>query len=176
MSLEVQPGEEKAFCASCNQRKATTACGLCQASLCRKCVQFVDPETLRYFDVKPADLMHGNYCGPCFVTKVSPVLAEYEEVVDRARVVVVFMKKKGEETRLLNRSAKPIRVEDCFDEEETLLRLAYLAARDKFNVLLDVEVTSKIVRHDGGYQTSRFRGTAIPSLVDPQWLKRTEDR
>jgi len=168
--------EEKVGCASCNKPKATTACGLCQAALCRKCVQFLDPETLRYFDVKPADLLHGNYCGPCFVTKVSPVLADYEEVMDRARGVVVFMNNKGEETRLMNRSAKPIRADDCFDEEETLLRLAYLAAREKFNVLVDVHVQSKIVRRQGGYQTSEFWGTAVPSKVDPQWLKRTEGR
>lgn len=163
-------------CASCKQPKASLSCGLCHAAVCKKCVQFLDPETFRYRDVADVRLTHGNYCGPCFVTVVAPELSDYESLLQRARQVVVFMKKKAEESRLMNRSAKPIRVEACADEAETLLKLAYVAARANYNVILDVQVSSEIYRHPGGYQTSRWRGTAIPSQVDPQWLKRTEDR
>lgn len=164
------------LCASCRQKKATTSCGLCQAALCKKCVQYLEEDSFRHLESIPENLTHTKYCGPCFVTVVAPAQADYDALMTKARNVVVFLKKKSEETRLMNRSAKPIRVDGCSDEADTLLRLAFLAARDNYNVILDVELFSTIVRHPGGYQTSRWRGVAIPSVVDPEWLARTENR
>ena len=164
------------LCASCRIKKPSNTCALCAARVCKKCVQFLDEEYFRYLKPLPEKLQHTNYCGPCFVTTVAPAQAEYDALMERARNMVVFLKKKGEETRLLNRSAKPIRVEDCSDEEDTLLRLALIAAKENYNVILDVELFSTIVRHTGGYQTMRWRGSAVPSKVDPEWLKRTENR
>ena len=170
------PPLEKERCATCRQKKAQTTCGLCAGPVCKTCVQRVDDETFRYHEALPDELRHSQYCGHCYVRVVAPALAEYEARLATARNVVVFTKRKTEETRLLSRSAKPIRVENCSDEAETLLKLAMLAVRDGHNVLLDVECTSAIVRHPGGYQTSRWRGSAIPSTVDPEWLARTENR
>lgn len=166
---------EEKRCASCRQKKASTACSLCHADLCKKCVQFLEEGTFRYLEPVPENLTHAKYCGPCFVTVVQPAQADYDALLERARNVVVFLKKKSEETRLMNRSAKPIRAENASDEADLLLKLAFAAAKEGYNVVLDVEVFSEIVRHPGGYQTSRWRGVAIPSKVDPEWLRRTEN-
>jgi hypothetical protein len=167
---------EKERCSSCRQKKAQKVCGLCGGPVCKTCIQRLEPETFRYRDLLAEELRHEQYCAACYVRVVAPALAEYEAQLALARNVVVFTRKKSEETRRMSRSAKPIRVEGCADEAETLLKLAMLAVHDGHNVLLEVECTSAIVRHPGGYQTSRWRGSAIPSTVDPAWLARTENR
>lgn len=80
----------------------------------------------------------------------------------KARNVGIYFKDQGKETRLLKRSEKPVRVLDCPDREETLLRLAFLAVKAGFIGLLDVDIVATKVR-DGAYQTSSWSGSGIPS-------------
>lgn len=157
---------EKLPCGSCKSTKARLQCGVCELPLCRTCAQFLERNSFHLLlpDI-PAELLHETYCPSCFVSKVAPALHEYEENVNQARAVLVFTRSRGDETRVVRSSEKKIRVEDCSDEKETLLKLAFIAARKKYNALLDVEFSSRKIRN-GGYQTSLWNGTGIPARVD----------
>lgn len=77
---------------------------------------------------------------------------------------MVFMKAQFKETRFIKRLEEPVKVAECADYDETLLRLAFQAAQLNYNGVIDVDITSKKVR-TGNYQTSVFSGTAIPANV-----------
>ena len=74
----------------------------------------------------------------------------------------------------MKRAAKPFRVDDCTDRDETLMRLAFLAAKADFNALLDVDIVAKKVRNFG-YQTSQWQGIGVPARVDREKLEREEE-
>lgn len=157
---------EKVFCATCKQSKARLECGLCQTPICRTCAQFLERNSFLLLEPEvPSELNHETYCAPCFVKTVGPALSDYEDTVSRARSVLVFTRSRGDETRVVRSSEKKLSVFDCSDEEETLLKLAFIAAQRKYNALLDVEFKSKKIRN-GGYQTSLWSGSGIPARVD----------
>jgi hypothetical protein len=62
---------------------------------------------------------------------------------------------------MFRRSATVLKVEGCADREEALLRLAFLAVKANYNMLLDVDLTAEKVRN-AGYQTSRWQAKGIP--------------
>lgn len=162
-------------CLSCHHQKASLQCGLCEGALCKKCVQTLAKDSFSLWETIPELLRHHHYCIPCFQKSVATPLADYENTLRLAEGVFVFEKSKSEETRLFNRSQKPLRVEDCADERDTLMRLAFQAAKLGCNTLIDVEIRSKKVRN-AGYQTTRWSGSGIPSVVATDWLKKTENR
>lgn len=126
--------------------------------------------------MQPAALPHpaaGAYCASCSNAVVAPARATYDEAMERARDVNVFMRSQSKESRFIRRLEKPLQVRDCVDREDAILRLAFLAARGGFNVLLDVDLTSEKV-HMGGWQTSKWHAVAVPAQVDPQRLIRRE--
>jgi hypothetical protein len=84
----------------------------------------------------------------------------------RAKEVMVFFKTQSEETRLIRRVEKPFQVSDCVDRDEVIMRLAFLAAENNFNALVDVSVLSEKVRNEG-YQTTKWKGTGVPVQLDP---------
>ena len=108
------------------------------------------------------NLSHEIYCNPCFISSVSEQLADYNKTLESAKDVNVFLKAQSKETRLIKRKQEAIVVQDCLDEKETLMRLAFGAAKAGFNGLIDVELIQKKIR-DGRYQTSSWSGTGIPA-------------
>jgi hypothetical protein len=50
------------------------------------------------------------------------------------------------------------------------MRLAFLAAENNFNALVDVVVTSEKVRNEG-YQTTKWKGTGVPVPLDESKYK-----
>lgn len=84
----------------------------------------------------------------------------------RAENIIVFFKNQGKETRLIKRTEKPLRVTECDDREETLLRLAFLAAQNGFNGLIDVDIKAEKI-FDHAYQTKNWTGIAMPVNLDP---------
>ena len=158
-------------CVACRNAKAPIRCGIFEGAVCKQCVQRLDKDTFHYLVEVPKDLTHKSYCNPCFSEKVATPLAHYQYTLGRARKVWVFIKSKSEETRLMSRSEKPLKVVDCVDEETALLRLAYLAAEKKVNALIDVDIVGKKVRNHG-YQTSTWQGTGVPTQVDGERLER----
>jgi hypothetical protein len=163
----------EALCNTCRSPKAPYVCGLCEGQVCKRCLEMLKPDTFAFLPEKPPELSHKLYCGLCYSRVVGPALATYEADLEKARGVIVFMKSRTEETRLMRRSEKPVKVVDCADKEETLLRLAFQGAHAGFGVLIDVELTSRKVR-DHAYQTTLWSGTAVPTNVDQKTLDRID--
>ena len=159
-------------CNVCRRPKAILSCGILQEPICKKCVVILEKGSFSYLPEIPPELTHKHYCGRCYDDKVAPQLADYESTMARARQLFVYVKGQGEETRLMGRNEKPIRIEHCVDKNETLLRLAFLAARKGFNALLDVEVLAKKVR-DEGFQTTSWSASGIPTQLDAKWVERS---
>lgn len=156
-------------CSCCRGPKATFTCEKCQGVVCKKCVETLKKGRLSFLDKIPDDLAHELYCANCHMNVVAPALEAYDRDMARARAVMVFHRNQGEETRLYKRSERSLTVENCADREETLLRLAFAAAKLQFNTLLDVDIKSKKVRNFG-YQTTTWSGTAVPTNLDPKEL------
>jgi len=160
----------KELCSSCRLPKANLECESCHAIQCKKCVQKLPKDSFSFLKTIPADLTHRLYCAPCFETKVAPTLESYQSTMARAKEVMVFFKTQSEETRLIRRVEKPIHISDCVDRDEVIMRLAFLAAENNFNALVDVVVTSEKVRNEG-YQTTKWKGTGVPVPLDESKYK-----
>jgi hypothetical protein len=155
----------KPICSSCLLPKGVLDCECCQAIQCKNCIQNLPKDSFSFLNPVPQELTHRKYCGRCYDEKVAPALQAYEECMVRAKNVNVFFKTQSEETRLMRRAEKPIRVMDCTDRDETILRLAFMAAEAKFNTLIDVEVTAEKLRNKG-YQTTKWHGVGVPTHWD----------
>ena len=165
---------EKAVCSSCQKPKANLACGICASSLCKHCARGLDESDFDFLTPVPKELAHDFYCGPCYDAKVAPALADYYHTVDLAKSVFVFTKDMGKEARLIKRKEAPVRVEDCPDHDETVMRLAFLAAKGQHNALVDVVISDEKVRNEG-YQTTRWSGVGVPATIDARrYEKRRE--
>lgn len=163
------PPMEKSVCCSCQSPKAPLTCGLCEESVCKKCAEFLDEEAFSWKTYVAPEFKHSTYCRLCFDAKVAPEIEAYEALKEKAKEVFVFFKTESKESRLIKRLEDPIEVPECQDREETLLRLAFMAAEKDFNVIVDIEIDGKKVR-SGAYQTLVFSGKAIPSWVPPEKL------
>jgi hypothetical protein len=115
----------------------------------------------------PEALSHLCYCGACYDSEVLPIEREYQETIERANEVFVFFKTQRKEIPLIRRSKLQYRIDSCKDRDETIFRLAFFAARDGFNAIIETDVSSKKVRN-AGYQTSVWSGSAIPASVDSE--------
>ncbi len=164
---------ETTICSVCRKPKGVYVCALCESTVCKRCAQFLKGSPFAFMERVPADLTHGTYCGACFDAKVAPALDAYTDAMERAKSVIVYLKNQGEETRLIKRSERPFVVKDCLDREETLLRLAFLAAEANFNTLVDVHIASKKIRNEA-YQTTRWDGSGVPTQLDPKKLSQVE--
>jgi len=160
-------------CYVCKNPKANLVCGVCQQSVCKRCAEPLRQGEFEHLVPKPPELAHEIYCNYCFNGKVQPAKENYDETLEKAKGVLVFLKSKSEETRQMKRKEKPISVEDCDDYDGTILRLAFRAAQLGFNAIVDVALTSKQIRN-AGYQTSRWSGSCIPVRVDAERLELEE--
>ncbi len=152
------------LCPFCQKPKATLECGLCHSAVCKYCAQFVDEGRLSFLPKLPKELSHTTYCGPCYDVKISPQIEAYDLTMEKAKNINIFYKNESKETRLVERNEKPLKVENCPDKEETILRLAFLAALANFNSIIDVDLVSTKVRHEA-YQTSIWRGQCLPAQL-----------
>lgn len=156
-------------CSTCHGGKAGLVCGLCAASTCKTCAQFLEAGSFSFLPEIPPELAHDVYCATCADRVVAPALADYEAAMARARETLVFAKSQGKETRLIRRQEKPVRVEACDDREETVLRLAFLASRLGYNAIVDMDLVSRKVRNHA-YQTLVWSGTGVPANVSEKSL------
>jgi len=154
----------KLSCSTCNKLKANLVCGICQEAICKKCTQFIDEDAFSFLHKKPKELAATAFCQTCFVQKVAPEIAKYDEMMAAAKNTLVFMKAQFKETRMIKRLADPISVSECADYDETILRLAFFSAELGYNGIIDVDIISKKIKI-GNYQTTVFSGTAIPANV-----------
>ena len=151
-------------CSVCRRPKGTLACGICLAPNCKKCVVKLEKDSFYFLPKIPLDLSHKFYCDSCYQAKVVPELENYNTNMAKAKNISVYVRGQGEETRFFKRKEKPITITDCSDKNETLLRMAFLAATENFNTLFDVSITLKKIR-DEWYQTKTWSGTGIPTTI-----------
>ncbi len=111
------------------------------------------------------------FCPTCFQTEVLAEIQKYDDLVEQARQIHVFMKKQTKETRLIPRIEKPVKVVDCKDEEEVMMRLAIMAVQKNKNCLVDMDIVGKKVK-DGSYSTHIFSGSAIPAEFNDKRIVR----
>lgn len=88
----------------------------------------------------------------------------------------VLYKGQGKQVRalLIRKQDAPIKIDNCDDYDELIMRLAFRGAERNYNVLVDVETQSEKI-HNGGYVKLVWHGTAIPSHVDPAKIDRELD-
>lgn len=151
-------------CLTCNKSKANLECGICKSTICKDCTQFLADDTFSFLATIPEHLAHTAFCAPCFDAQVAPELALYEATLAKAKEVLVFNKKQHKETRMIKRLEDPVKVDDCDDYAETVLRLAFFAAKADFNSLIDMEIVSNKVKI-GTYTSTKFSGSGIPAQV-----------
>ena len=77
----------------------------------------------------------------------------------------MFFKTQRKEVPLIRRAKEAFRIEECLDRDETILRLAFLAAREGYNAVIEVEVLAEKIRM-GSYQTSKWSGTGVAAQID----------
>lgn len=163
------------ICAACRRPKAKYACALCQASLCKDCEEFLPADTFAFQPELPENLTHTHYCQSCHDSEVRPAIEKYEETLDLARGVYVFFTTQKRQPAVLKRSQEKVQIKDCDDRDETILRLAFLAASQGYNALTETQVTAEKVRN-AGYQKSRWIGSGVPAQVDAERLERENAR
>ncbi len=159
------------ICISCRKPKASLNCEICQESLCKACVRFLDSSTFSFLKKIPEALVHTYYCSSCFDAQVEPALASYQELMERARGLYFFFNLQRKPIHLIKKAKETIQVEACDDRNETILRLAFLAAEQGYNAVIEAEVVSKKMRNSG-YQKSLWTGVGIPAQVDSERLER----
>jgi hypothetical protein len=151
-------------CTSCGSKSQLT-CESCGASVCKYCIQFINEERFSLQPELAKSIPHSAYCPSCFDSHVAPIASVYDQTVEKAKDILVYEKTQGKETRFLKRTEKPVRVEQCLDRAEALLRLAFYAATAGYNGLIDVEIKPVKVRN-GSYQTTRWSGTGVPTQIE----------
>jgi len=165
--------ETQKECIACRRLGADFDCSLCFEHVCKKCVQKLSGETFAYLPVIPEDLSHIYYCGACFDQEVQPILTQYEEVLERAKSAFIFFKTQRKEIPLIKKSKELLSVQGRPDRDETILRLAYMAAELGFNAVVDVDAVSKKLRNHA-YQKHEWCGTGYPAQVDEIKLDRQD--
>lgn len=158
------------ICRTCRKPKANYVCGICNEHVCKSCANFLDKETFTFLKKVPAELTFSSYCNQCFDDKVAGPLHDYEETMEKARDVMIFMKNQTKKTGHIKRKEAPYSVENCEDEQETIMRLAYFAVQDGHNCLLDVNISHKKIVV-GSHKKTIFFGTAIPVTIDPSEIR-----
>lgn len=158
------------LCKNCRKPKAPYLCGICQEHTCKSCTHFLDESTFSFLRKVPVELSHTSYCPSCFDEKVATPLSAYEAMMEKARDVMIFTKDETKKTGHIKRREDILKVEECEDEQETILRLAFLAAQEGFNCILDVSIsTRKIIV--GSHKKTVFSGTARPVTIDPKEIR-----
>lgn len=153
-------------CSVCQKPKAGLDCGICKEHVCKSCAQFLADDDFAFLSESERTFAPGSYCAPCFDDKISPAKSEYDDLMERAKDINVYFKNQSKETRLIRRHREILRVKDCDDRDETVMRLAFQAAAKGFNALVDVEVESEKVSKGGRYQTSKWNGTGLAANID----------
>ena len=154
---------EKIECQSCFKNKTFLECSNCKEAVCKRCACFIDATSFEFVNFLPENINGQTFCPSCYYTKAGPVLAEYNEILERAKFVNVYSVKQSSETSLIKRIEKAIKVKNCADKEETLMRLAFITAQKNFDTIVDVKITSEKV-FDSKYKKLTWSGEGVPVM------------
>lgn len=130
----------------------------------------MDEDAFSFLRKKPKELSYSIYCDPCFQDKVAMPLSEYEDNYEKSKDIIIFRKNETKKTGHLKRKELPYKVEDCEDEQEVILRLAFFAVQDGFNCLLDLDISHRKIIV-GSHKKTIYTATAIPITIDPSEVR-----
>lgn len=163
------------ICVICLAPKAPKTCGLCNGPVCKGCQEAVTSQTFMYMASVPAKLSHSNYCVRCYDDQIVPELNAYEAMTEKAKDVYYLSKAYPGYIRVLQRHTKRVTVENCDDRRDTIIRMAFAAAEMGFNAIIEADVESFKSRN-GKYQSSSWKGSAMPAKIDGDHLELTSLR
>lgn len=124
------------------------------------------PEEAFFYAPNPApELLHPRYCFQCFDSVVRPALDEYEAKLAVAKEVFSVPKAYRGQLPLIDEAKEDIRVDDCKDPAEAVLKLGFLAADRGFNAIIRTRTLQKKLRNHA-YQTSRWSAEARPANLN----------
>ena len=152
-------------CFSCKNTKANLVCGTCQNAICKFCSVFLEDDAFSFMTNTSEDLHHKQYCNYCFMKIVRPVQQEYADIMKRAKLIILLDKPSQRPLPIEKCGKTCLNVENCSDEAETALRLAFQAAEQGYNALIKVNIRYQKVRNYG-YQKMVWRGTGFPAILN----------
>jgi hypothetical protein len=120
------------------------------------------------------ELKQLHYCPRCYSDRIEPELAKYVETLALAREVFVFFVTQRKGIPLLKKAKEPIRVTEQEDRDESILKLAFMAAERGYNAIVETDVKA-VKKRNEGWQHNVWGGTAIPAQVDPAKMERQYD-
>lgn len=125
--------------------------------------------TFSLMPVVPTSLQHSVYCLSCYKENVEEALANYQVLVEQAKEIMIFDRSQGKETRFIKRNEDLVKIKDCEDYDEAIMKLAYQALQCGCNAVVDVDIIAEKVR-TGSYQTQKFHGSGRPAQVKTSQL------
>ncbi len=153
---------KKSQCQSCLKDKSNLTCQNCSQDCCKECIIFVDCNEFEIVTLLPVKIQEKAFCPSCFNIEASPIIAEYKEILDKAKSVNVYEIEQSQETHKMPRHERPIIIKECNDRNETLMRLAFFAVQRGFNTIIDVDLKSRKSHEGGTYRKLVWSGKAIP--------------
>lgn len=152
------------LCVSCRKPRVDSTCGVCHEGVCKKCRIFLPEDTFSYEASLAPELKHSYYCAGCYDEHVEPFKAQYETTLEDAKQINVIYKGSKSSIRVLRKADKPMQISGSPDRDETILKLAFQAAKEGFNAIIDVEVSSQKIRNEG-YQKMEWSGQGTPAEI-----------
>lgn len=163
---------EKTPCSICQNTKIRYQCEHCHSDICKNCVYFLNDDSFYYLTAKEKIFDLKMFCLGCFKEHIEVKLAQYEELVSKAKEIMIFTKIQSRETRFIKRTDELYQIKDCPDRNEAIMRMAVMAATAGFNAVIDIIIESKKVKLDTSYQTHTWNATGIPVHLDESKLVR----
>ncbi len=148
-------------CTVCCKNKTALQCDQCSSASCKHCCYFIDENCFEFQSLLPEELQGKIFCPNCYHESISDKIELLQETLRAAKQMDIYGKEQSAETRLIRRQAKLLRIKDCDDRKEILIQLAFLAAQQGFNTLVDVDLRSTKV-NNGSYVKTIWSGTASP--------------
>jgi hypothetical protein len=152
-------------CEICLQKPVQLACGLCSKGVCKACHVHFDSQAFSFMSKVPEKLSKGSYCLHCYDAEIEPVEREYEKNLESAKDIYFLTKNYPGNIRVLRRHTKRVKVDDCPDRRETILRMAFFAVELGFNAIIEADLKSEKGRM-GAYQSASWCGSALPANID----------
>jgi hypothetical protein len=164
--------DTSSICSLCRAPKLAGNCDLCDSSVCKNCLHFLEESTFSFWEEVPAELSFTHYCSTCQAENVEPALERYQNTMEQAKEVVFAFDTQRRALPILKKSKDKVVIENCVDRDETIMRLAFRAAEQGYTGIIDASVTARKVRNEG-YQKSAWTGIGLPANIDIERLNRT---